>query len=249
MNKIAGLVRRCVEDYSMINDGDRIAIGVSGGKDSLTLLCALAKLREYYPNRFELHAITLDMGFEGLDLSGVAGLCEKLRVPYTIVPTEIKRAVFDERKEKNPCSLCAKLRRGILNTTALELGFDKIALGHHYDDAVETFVMSLVHEGRISCFQPVTWMSRAGVWQIRPLLYVGEARIISVAKRENLPVVFNPCPADKHTQREEVKKLVEELGTRYPGFKERVFGAMQRLPLEHWEPDVIRRRPLPEEDE
>lgn len=249
MQKLMGLVRRCVEDYDMIRPGDRITVGVSGGKDSLTLLTALAGLRRFYPAPFEVEAITLDLGFEGADFSRVGALCQRLEVPYTVVKTQIKQVVFDQRQEKNPCSMCAKMRRGALNSAALERGSDKIALGHHYDDAVETFMLSLLFEGRISCFQPVTDLDRSGVIQIRPMLYVGEKMIQSFAERESLPVVFNPCPADKHTRREEVKRLVAELGERFPGFKSHVFGGMQRLPLPHWEPVFHRRRPLPESDD
>ena len=155
MQKLMGLVRRCVDDYDMLQEGDKIAVGVSGGKDSLVLLVLLAGLREYFNKPFELEAITIDMGL-GMDYSEVARLCERMNVPYHIVKTEIAPIIFEHRKEKNPCSMCAKMRRGALNQAILERGFNKLALGHHYDDAVETFVMSLIYEGRISCFQPVT---------------------------------------------------------------------------------------------
>ena len=174
LNAFTGLVRRCVDDYAMIEAGDRIAVGVSGGKDSLVLLCALNHLRSYYPKPFELEGITLELGFEGMDFSPVAALCERLGIPYTAIRTDIKEIVFDVRQEDNPCSLCAKMRRGALNNAMKERGCSKLALGHHFDDAVETFLMSLLLEGRISCFKPKTWMSRAGVWQIRPMLYAGE---------------------------------------------------------------------------
>lgn len=234
MQKIQGLVRRCVDDYKMIDDGDSIAVGVSGGKDSLTLLVALAGLRDYYPKKFRLLALTLDLGFDGMDFSAVSELCASLDIPFTIKKTQIARIVFDERKEKNPCSMCAKLRRGALNRAALELGCNKVALGHHYDDAVETFLMSLLYEGRISCFQPVTYLDRSGVMQIRPLLYVGEKRIKAYAVSGGLPVVHNPCPADKHTKREEIKTLISDLAPVYPDLKTKVFGAMQRMPLPYW---------------
>ena len=245
MNKLTGLVRRCVEDYAMIEDGDRIAVGVSGGKDSLSLLCALANLRGYYPKRFELHAITLAMGFEEMDFTPVAELCRSLGVPYTLKQTQLRQIIFEERREKNPCALCAKMRRGSLHDTMLELGIKKIALGHHFDDAVETFFLSLFYEGRLSCFEPVTYMSRTGITQIRPLLYVGEGTIESIAKRYSLPVVHNPCPRNGQSKREEVKQLVKELSARYPDLRNKVFGSMQRLPLEGWEPNEYARRPLP----
>jgi len=244
-NKVTGLVRRCVEDYDMIGNCETIAVGVSGGKDSLALLCALANLKEYFPKRFGLHAVTLDMGYQGADFSPVAGLCEELDVPYTLRRTDIATVVFDERKEKNPCSLCAKMRRGALNDLIKELGIRKIALAHHYDDAIETFMMSLLFEGRINCFQPVTYMNRADTMQIRPMLYVGEGTIIRLVEQLKLPVVFNPCPMNGVSKREEVKTLLKTLSLSYPDLKSKVFGAMQRLPLEGWGPVERPRRPLP----
>ena len=251
MNKILSLTRRCVEDYDMIQPGDRIAVGVSGGKDSLILLVALAKLREFYPVPYTVEAITLDMGAAdgrpGMDFSPIAELCKELDVPYTIIKSEIQHIIFDLRKEKNPCSMCAKMRRGALHGAMQERGITKIALGHHYDDAIETFFMSLIFEGRLSCFQPVTFLDRTGITQIRPLLYCGENLIRHTAQRLDLPVVENPCPADGNTKRQEIKELVYELQGRYPGLKSRAFGAMQRLPLPEWGPVEHRRRPLPEE--
>ena len=251
MNKILSLVRRCVEDYDMIQAGDKIAVGVSGGKDSLMLLTALAKLREFYPVPFQLEAVTLDMGHAdgrpGMDFSPVADYCRSLGVPYTLKESEIHHVIFDLRREKNPCSMCAKMRRGALHGVLQERGLTKIALGHHYDDAVETFFLSLIFEGRLSCFQPVTYLDRTGITQIRPLLYCGEQLIRHTAQRLGLPVVENPCPADGNTKRQEIKELVYELQGRYPGLKARAFGAMQRLPLPEWGPKEHRRRPLPEE--
>ena len=248
MDKILSYVRRCVEDYDMIHSGDRLAVGVSGGKDSLVLLAALAKLREFYPQPFTVEAITLDMG-TGMDFAPVEAYCRKIGVPYTVIRTEIAHIIFDVRKEKNPCSMCAKMRRGALHNAMLERDIHKIALGHHFDDAVETFFLSLFYEGRLSCFQPVTFLDRTGVTQIRPLLYCGEGHIRNVAEREGLPVLHNPCPADGYTRRQEVKELVAELGKRYPQLKTRVFGAMQRLPLPGWGPVERRRMPPLEEDE
>ena len=245
IQKIAGLVRRCAEDYKMIGDGETIAVGVSGGKDSLTLLCALASLRRYYPKRFELYAVTLDMGFEGADFAPVKKLCDELNVPFALRRSDLARIIFEERREKNPCSLCAKMRRGALHDMVAELGISKLALAHHFDDAVETFMLSLVYEGRISCFQPVTLMDRTGITQIRPMLYVGEGAIIKYARDSALPVVFNPCPADGASKREEVKELLRALSKNYPDLKSKVFGAMQRLPLDGWEPAEYARRPLP----
>lgn len=191
MQKLMGLVRRCVDDYHMIEAGDRIAVGVSGGKDSLALLILLAGLREYFNKPYELEAITIDMGL-GMDYSQVAALCEEWNVPYTVVKTEIAPIIFDHRKEKNPCSMCAKMRRGALNQAILDKGFNKLALGHHYDDAVETFLMSLLFEGRINCFQPVTNLDRTGIVQIRPMLYIHEKTLDNFAARMNLPVLQKP---------------------------------------------------------
>ena len=244
MQKLMGLVRRCVEDYKMIEPGDRVAVGVSGGKDSLVLLQILAGLRQYM--NFELEAITIDMGL-GMDYSKVAEFCENLNVPYTIVKTQIGPIIFEHRKEKNPCSMCSKMRRGALNQAILDRGIRKLALGHHYDDAVETFVMSLIFEGRLSCFQPVTDLDRMGVTQIRPMLYVHEKTVDNFAVRMNMPVVENRCPVDKTTKREEIKNLVYELSQRYPDLKERIFGAMQRLPLPEWGPQGRYKRPKEQE--
>ena len=234
MQRMMGLVRRCAADYRMIEPNDRIAVGVSGGKDSVTLLYLLAALREYYPEPFALTAITIDMGLPGMDFSPLEALCARLNVPYRMVKTEIGPIIFDYRKEKNPCSMCAKMRRGALNQALLAQGFHKVALGHHYDDAVETFLMSLIFEGRLSCFQPVTYLDRTGVTQIRPMLYLTEGMIRNFVEREQLPVVHNVCPADKHTKREEIKQLIVRLQQDYPDLKTRIFGALQRLPLPEW---------------
>ena len=246
MQKLLGLMRRCIDDYDMIREGDRIAVGVSGGKDSLVLLQLLAALRKFFNKEFSLEAITIDMGL-GMDYSGIEALCRELDVPYHIVKTEIGPIIFEHRKEKNPCSLCSKMRRGALNQAILDLGIHKIALGHHYDDAVETFVMSLVYEGRISCFQPVTDLDRTGVIQIRPMLYVHEKTVANFADRMELPILENRCPVDKHTKREEIKQLVYDLSQTYPELKERIFGAMQRLPLPEWAPQGRYKRPKEQE--
>ena len=246
MQRLVGLVRRCIEDYRMIEENDRIAVGVSGGKDSLVLLVLLAELRKYNHKPFTLEAITIDMGL-GMDYSPIAELCQVLDVPYTVVKTEIAPIIFDHRKEKNPCSMCSKMRRGALNEALLERGLTKLALGHHYDDAVETFMMSLLFEGRISCFQPVTNLDRSGVIQIRPMLYIHEKTVDNFANRQGLPVIENRCPADKATKREETKQLIYQLSQQYPDLKERIFGAMQRLPLPEWEPQGRYKRPKEQE--
>ena len=244
MQKLMGLTRRCVEDYHMISPGDKIAVGVSGGKDSLVLLKLLAGLRQYMD--FELQAITIDMGL-GMDYSGIEAMCRELDVSYTIVKTEIAPIIFDHRKEKNPCSMCSKMRRGALNQALLDRGLNKLALGHHYDDGVETFMMNLLFEGRIGCFQPVTNLDRTGIIQIRPMLYIHEKTVDSFASRMNLPVVENRCPVDKQTKREEIKRLIYDLSATYPELKDRVFGAMQRLPLPEWEPQGRYKRPKEQE--
>ena len=243
MQKMIGLVRRCVEDYNMIEAGDKIGVGVSGGKDSLALLVFLAELRKYNSQPFTLEAITIDMGL-GMDYTKIEELCKQLGVPFHLIKTEIGPIIFEHRKEKNPCSMCSKMRRGALNQALLDLGLNKLALGHHFDDAVETFVMSLIYEGRISCFQPVTDLDRTGIIQIRPMLYIHERTVDSFATRENLPVLENRCPVDKYTKREEIKKLVYDLSATYPDLKERIFGAMQRLPLPEWGPKGRYKRPI-----
>ena len=246
MQKLIGLVRRCVQDYHMIEEGDRIGVGVSGGKDSVALLAFLAELRKYNDKAFDVEAITIDMGL-GMDYTPIADWCEKLDVKFNLIQTQIGPIIFEHRKEKNPCSMCAKMRRGALNQALLDRGMNKLALGHHYDDAVETFMMSLIYEGRISCFQPVTDLDRTGIIQIRPMLYIHEKTIDSFVTRNELPVITNRCPVDKYTKREEIKQLVYDHSATYPDLKERIFGAMQRLPLPEWEPKGRYKRPKDQE--
>lgn len=228
IKRVLSYTRRAVDDYEMIKHGDRIAVGVSAGKDSLTLLCALSELRRFYPVPFEICAITVDMGFEGMDLSGVEALCRELDVEYHIVPTQISKVIFDIRKEKNPCSLCAKMRRGALHSAAKELGCNKVALGHHFDDVVETFMLNLFFEGRLGCFQPVTYLSRMDITLIRPMIYMPEKDVRYFASKAELPVVSSPCPADKNTEREEMKQLLSRLERENKGLRYRIFGAIQR---------------------
>ena len=246
MQKLVGLVRRCTEDYKMIEAGDRIGIGISGGKDSLALLVLMAELRRHCGIDFYLEAVTVDLGF-GMDFSPIQNLCDSLHIPLTVVKTEIAPIIFDYRKEKNPCSMCSKMRRGALNQALLDRGLSKLALGHHYDDAVETFVMNLLFEGRIGCFQPVTNLDRTGIIQIRPMLYIHEKTVDNFSRRMDLPVIENRCPVDKTTKRGEVKDLIYELSQRYPDLKERIFGAMQRYPLEEWGPQGRYKRPKEQE--
>ena len=235
MQHILGLVRRCVEDYNMIEAGETVAVGVSGGKDSLLTLTALARLRAFYPKPFQVQAITLETGMPDMDFSPVADYCEQLDVPYIRIAVPVYDIVFRERQEKNPCSLCAKLRRGSLHTALTERGIRKIALGHHYDDAVETLLMNLLFEGRIGCSQPVTYLDRTDITQIRPLLYCKEEDIRRMAARLRLPGVKNTCPMDGHSRRQEVKELISGLEGRYPDLKKKLFGAVQRYPLYGWD--------------
>lgn len=235
MQEILGLVRRCVEDYDMIQEGETVAVGVSGGKDSLVTLAALARLKNFYPKHFDVVALTVDGGTPGMDFAPVADFCRTLGVEYVRLEVPIYEVVFEERRESNPCSLCAKLRRGALNTAITQRGIRKIALGHHFDDAVETYLMNMLFEGRIGCFQPVTYLSRMDVTQIRPLLYVREKQVRSAAERLQLPVVHNPCPLNGASRRQEVKELIEELEKQYPDLKQKIFGGMQRYPLKGWQ--------------
>ena len=237
LNEFSGTVRRAVDDYGMIAEGDRIAVGVSGGKDSMLLLVVLDHLRKYYPKHFELEAVTIELGFEGMDFTPVRELCSELGIPYTCLKTDIKEIVFDVRNEDNPCSLCSKMRRGAINDAITQMGIRKLALGHHFDDAVETFMMSLLFEGRLSCFRPVTFLDRSGVTQIRPLIYAGEKKISSLAADLCLPIVENPCPQDRTSKRYEIKKLLAQMSAEYPDLKSKIFGAMQRMPLPGWEPN------------
>ncbi len=228
IKRVLSFVRRALDDYNMIEDGDRIAVGVSAGKDSLTLLCAMAEIRRFYPKKFELVAVTVDMGFEGADFEPVASFCRELDVEYKIIPTQISKIIFDVRKEKNPCSLCAKMRRGALYGYAREIGCNKVALGHHFDDVVETFMLNLFYEGRLGCFQPVTYLSNTEITLIRPMIYMPEKDVKYFASKTELPIIKSPCPADGNTEREEMKKLLNNLERENKGLRYRIFGAIRR---------------------
>ena len=216
----------------MIDENDKIAVGVSAGKDSLTLLCGLAKLRMFYPKKFDIIAVTIDSGFDGFDLTEVKSLCDELNVEYHIIPANIKQIVFDIRKEKNPCALCSKLMHGALNKAAKDLGCNKVALAHHLDDSVETFMLNLIYESRIGSFSPVTYLDRMDLTLIRPLIYTPEKEIRSFAKNQNLPVVTSSCPVDKKTKREDVKILLGELSRKYRGFKYNIFSAIEKSEID-----------------
>ena len=235
MEQFTGLVRRCVEDYDMIKRGDVIAVGLSGGKDAMALLCALRSLQRYYPEPFSLMGVTVGLGLPDMDFTPLKHYVEDLGVPYHYVETDIADVVFHERKEKNPCSLCVKMRKGAFHDKLRELGANKAALGHHMDDAVETFLLSLIYEGRISCFEPVTHMDRSGITQIRPMLYAEEKRVTGLARKYAFPIIQSTCPMDKTSKRAQVKQYMYELSRERRDFKIKTFHAMQRLPLRGWE--------------
>ncbi len=216
MQRIMGYIRRAVTEYHMLEDGDRVAVGVSGGKDSVALLAGLAGVRRYLGVDFFLAAVSLDNGFPGVqtDFTPLADLCRQLDIPFHLKKTEIGAIVFQERQESNPCS--------------------KIALGHHYDDAVETLLMNLFHEGRIGCFSPVSYLSRKDLTMIRPLIFAPEKEIASAVRRAKLPVVKNPCPMDGYTQRQWTKDFLADLEKTHPGVTKRVFGALQRGHVSNW---------------
>ncbi len=232
MKRLLSFVRRAVDDYQMIDDGDKIAVGVSGGKDSLVLLEVLAQMRLFYPKKYEVVAITIDMGFEGSDFSEVSEFCKRINVEYRVVKTEIAKIIFDIRKESNPCSLCAKMRRGSLHSAAQELGCNKVALGHHYDDAIETFMMNLFFEGRLACFSPKTYLSNRKINLIRPLIYAQEKDVLYFIRRRALPIVKSLCPEDHATERENMKNLLSELERNNKGIKHRIFTAMCRSEID-----------------
>ena len=235
LQQVLSYVRRAADDYHMIQEGDRIAVGISGGKDSLTLLYALHGLARFYPQHFELHAVTVDLGFQNLDLSRIESICrDELQIPYTIVKTDIADVIFEQRKESNPCSLCAKMRKGALNDAIKREGCNKVAYAHHKDDVVETMLMSLIFEGRFHTFSPVTYLDRPGITVIRPLLYMNEADVIGFVNKNQIPVVKSPCPADGHTKREYVKQLLRQLNLENPGVKERMFTAITTGNLQGW---------------
>lgn len=227
-------VRRAIQDYDMIQEGDKIAIGISAGKDSLALLLALSYLRRFYPKQFELEAITVSLGFDNFDLSGVISLCKKLNVNYTVYETEIAKIIFEERKEANPCSLCSKMRKAALYNKAKELGCNKVALGHNKDDINETLLMSLLYEGRIHTMPPVMCFEEGDLTLIRPLIYVPEKSIKYFVNKENLPVVKSPCPADGNTKRETTKQLIYALEKEIPDLSSRLFGAVERSAIDGW---------------
>ncbi len=234
LQQVLSYVRRAIDDYHMIEDGDKIAIGISGGKDSLTLLYALHGLKRFYPKKFEIHAVTVDLGFKNVNLDKIKAICEELNVEYTIVETDIAKIIFDDRKETNPCSLCAKMRKGALNDAIKAAGCNKVAYAHHKDDVVETMLMSLIFEGRFHTFSPVTYLDRMDLTVIRPLMYMNESDVIGFINKYEVPVVKSPCPADGYTKREYTKQLLRQLNLENPGVKERMFTAIQNGNMKGW---------------
>ena len=234
LQQLLSYTRKAIDDYALIEEGDKIAVGISGGKDSLALLYALAGLRRFYPKKFTLEAISVHLGYEELNLTPIAELCEVLEVPFTIVPSTIADIIFNQRKEKNPCSLCAKMRKGAFNEKAKELGCNKVALAHHKDDIIETSLMSLIYEGRYYAFPPKTYLDRMDLTVIRPLLYVTEANVIGFKNLYELPVQKNPCPADGYTKREYIKNLIKQLEKENPGVKDRLFHAVTASNIKGW---------------
>lgn len=226
MKRVLGAIRRADQDFHMIQPGDRVAVGVSGGKDSLLLLEALARYRTFAPNPFELTAVTVTMGLEPFDLSGIRAMCARLDVPYAVEETRIGKIVFEERGEKNPCALCAKMRRGALAQACLRLNCNKLALGHHRDDALETLMMSVIFEGRLHTFHPVTRLERTGIVQIRPMAYLSEKEVIHLKRKLDLPVVKSPCPANGETRRAEMKAMLDALCRKYPNAREQMLAAL-----------------------
>lgn len=234
LQQLLSYTRKAIDDYGLIDEGDKIAIGISGGKDSLTLLCALNALKRFYPKKFELYAVTVDLGFKNLDLDKIKAFCSDQDVPYYIIETEIAQIVFEDRKESNPCSLCAKMRKGALNEKIKELGCNKVAYAHHKDDVVETMLLSLIFEGRFHTFSPKTYLDRMDITVIRPLLYMNEMDVIGFVNKNNLPVAKSPCPVDGYTKREYAKDLLKKLNAENPGVKERMFTAIVKGNMDGW---------------
>ncbi|MCR4930420.1 MAG: tRNA 2-thiocytidine(32) synthetase TtcA [Lachnospiraceae bacterium] len=237
LQQIMSKTRKAVDDYKMINENDNIAVGISGGKDSLALLHALAGMRRFYPIHYSLIAITCDLGFKNVDFNEIKKLCEELDVKYYIVESDISDIVFNVRKEENPCSLCAKMRKGAMYNFLKEVGCSKIAYAHHQDDVVETYMMSLIYEGRQNTFSPVTFLDRTGVTVIRPFIYMKEADIIGFVKANNVPVLKSPCPVDGYTKRQYAKDLLKSINEEAPGVRDRIFTAIQNSNIKGWNLD------------
>lgn len=239
LQRLLSYARKAVDEYQMIEEGDHIAVGISGGKDSLTLLYALHGLKRFYPKHFELSAITVDLGFEDFDLSPIQKLCKEMEIPYTIVKSDIYNILFNVRKETNPCSLCAKMRKGALNEAIKAAGCNKIAYAHHKDDIVETMLLSLIFEGRFHSFSPKTYLDRMDLTVIRPIMFVDEMDVIGFQRKYDLPVVKSKCPVDGYTKRQYAKELVRQLNTEHPGTKERMFHAILNGNIQGWPERIL----------
>lgn len=242
LQRLLSFSRKAVDEYAMIQEGDHIAVGISGGKDSLTLLYALHGLKRFYPRKFELSAVTVDLGFDNFDLTPVKDLCREMDVPYRIVKSDIYHILFDIRKESNPCSLCAKMRKGALNQAVKEMGCNKVAYAHHKDDIVETMLLSMIFEGRFYSFSPKTWLDRMDLTVIRPLMFVDEMDVIGFKNKYNLPVVKSKCPIDGYTKRQYAKELLRQINKEHPGAKERMFHAILNGNIKGWPQRQIRVR-------
>ena len=242
LQQLLSYTRKAVDEYQMIEDGDHIAVGISGGKDSLTLLYALHGLKRFYPKKFELSAITVNLGYEKFDVAPLRALCEELGVPYKVVDTDIAHILFEERKESNPCSLCAKMRKGALNDAVKEMGCNKVAYAHHKDDIIETMLLSLLFEGRFHSFSPKTYLDRMDLTVIRPMMYVDEIDVIGFQHKYNLPVAKSRCPIDGFTKREYAKDLVKQLNHEHPGARNRMFTAILNGNIDGWPERIPHKR-------
>lgn len=233
MQRILSYMRKAIEEYKMIEEGDKIAVCLSGGKDSITMLQALKALQRFYPKKFELIAISIHPGFEFFDTEFLQKNCDNLEIPLFIEKSNAKEIVFDVRKEKNPCSLCANLRRGVINSVAIREACNKIALGHNQDDVLETFLLNLLYTGNIGTFAPVSYMDRSKITLIRPLVYTPEKEIRRFIRKNNLKVMPKVCPMDGTSKREDMKQLIFTLSKNIPMIRANLFGAIQRN-LEDW---------------
>ncbi len=242
LQQLLSYTRKAVDEYTMIQEGDHIAVGISGGKDSLTLLYAMHGLKRFYPKSFQLSAVTVDLGYSGCDFSPVADLCRELGVPYEIVKTDIAHILFEERKESNPCSLCAKMRKGALNKAVKDMGCNKVAYAHHKDDIIETMLLSMLFEGRFYSFSPRSYLDRMELTVIRPMMFVEEADVVGFRNKYNLPVITSRCPIDGYTKRQYAKELAAQLNREHPGAKQRMFTAILNGNINGWPSRIPDRR-------
>ena len=234
LQRLLSYTRKAVDEYSMIQEGDHIAVGISGGKDSLTLLYALHGLKRFYPRKFDLSAVTVDLGFADFNLEPIQNLCRELEVPYKIVKSDIYDILFNVRQESNPCSLCAKMRKGALNEAVKEMGCNKVAYAHHKDDIIETMLLSLIFEGRFYSFSPKTYLDRMDLTVIRPMMFIDEMEVIGFRNKYSLPVVKGKCPVDGHTCRQSTQELIKDLEKQFPDLRRKVMGALQRADIDGW---------------